>query len=403
MKLPKLRLNINIKSLLNYIFVILISSVFVATILIALPLTERYLNNTPYNLNTKDSSYWSKEYILSIDSKEQKDIQKTRDVLFKRLKNLGVEQMSVIQKGDDIMVTLTTSKEKELTEQLIKNRFAVEIVTRKDDVNYEDPEDPYAYLLATNYNSTDWSRDDFRNVYITKLQNSTGSESYFAIFKLWPAKSVEFNKFLTQYEGQTVGVSTDGFVSPVQVPTGANKLFAPPVSTEDPQEVNIIDILYNSGSIPANISLTSEKDMTPNIPQTDYIMVSILIFAGLLISYLYLSISKNASSSVLMKSFLATMLTISIYLTILKLLQIPVDTFLLPIEAILTMILIRVISENKDSVVYIDIILFGVLAILIFLGFGYVSIVARNMILLLALSKITLLLSGWYIYKVRKI
>ena len=401
MKLPKLRLNI--KSLLNYIFVILISSVFVATILIALPLTERYLNNTPYNLNTKDSSYWSKEYILSIDSKEQKDIQKTRDVLFKRLKNLGVEQMSVIQKGDDIMVTLTTSKEKELTEQLIKNRFAVEIVTRKDDVNYEDPEDPYAYLLATNYNSTDWSRDDFRNVYITKLQNSTGSESYFAIFKLWPAKSVEFNKFLTQYEGQTVGVSTDGFVSPVQVPTGANKLFAPPVSTEDPQEVNIIDILYNSGSIPANISLTSEKDMTPNIPQTDYIMVSILIFAGFLISYLYLSISKNASSSVLMKSFLATMLTISIYLTILKLLQIPVDTFLLPIEAILTMILIRVISENKDSVVYIDIILFGVLAILIFLGFGYVSIVARNMILLLALSKITLLLSGWYIYKVRKI
>ena len=403
MKLPKLRLNINIKSLLNYIFVILISSVFVATILIALPRTERYLNNTPYNLNTKDSSYWSKEYILSIDSKEQKDIQKTRDVLFKRLKNLGVEQMSVIQKGDDIMVTLTTSKEKELTEQLIKNRFAVEIVTRKDDVNYEDPEDPYAYLLATNYNSTDWNRDDFRNVYITKLQNSTGSESYFAIFKLWPAKSVEFNKFLTQYEGQTVGVSTDGFVSPVQVPTGANKLFAPPVSTEDPQEVNIIDILYNSGSIPANISLTSEKDMTPNIPQTDYIMVSILIFAGFLISYLYLSISKNASSSVLMKSFLATMLTISIYLTILKLLQIPVDTFLLPIEAILTMILIRVISENKDSVVYIDIILFGVLAILIFLGFGYVSIVARNMILLLALSKITLLLSGWYIYKVRKI
>jgi len=69
MKLPKLKLNINIASLLNYIFVILISSVFVATILIALPLTEKYLNNTPYNLNTKDSSYWSKEYLLTIDYK----------------------------------------------------------------------------------------------------------------------------------------------------------------------------------------------------------------------------------------------------------------------------------------------------------------------------------------------
>lgn len=382
---------------------ILISSVFVATILIALPLTEKYLNNTPYNLNTKDSSYWSKEYTLTIDSKEEKDIQKTRDVLFRRLKNFGLEQMSVIQKGENLVVTITTSKDKDLTEQLIKNRFAVEIVTRKDDVNYEDPENPYAYLLATNYNTTDWTGEDFRNIYITKLKNSSGTESYFAIFKLWPTKSIEFNKFLTQHEGQTVGVSTDGFVSPVQVPTGTSKLFAAPVSTEDPQGIKVIDLLYNSGHIPANISIASEKDMSPNIPQTNYIMVSVLIFAGLLISYAYLFISKNALREVLIKSLLATLLTISIYLTVLKLLQIPVDTFLLPIEAILAMVLIRVISENKDSVVYIDIILFVVLSILTFLGFGYISIVARNMILLLAISKITLVLSGWYINKVKRI
>jgi len=401
MKLPKLKLNI--KSLLNYILVILISSVFVATILIALPLTEKYLNNTPYNLNTKDSSYWSKEYILNIDSKEQKDIQKTRDILFKRLKSFGVEQMSVTQKSEGLVVTITTSKNKDLTEQLVKNRFSVEIVTRKDDVNYEDPENPYAYLLETNYNITDWNRDDFRNVYITKLQNSSGSESYFAIFKLWATKNAEFNKFLTQYEGQTIGVSTDGFVSPVQVPTGTNKLFAAPISTEDPQEINVINILYNSGNIPANISITSHKDMIPNIPQTNYVMVTILIFVGLLISYTYLLISKNTPKFILIKSFLATVLTISIYLTVLKLLQIPVDTFLLPVEAVLTMVLIRVISENKDSIVYIDIILFGVLAVLVFVGFGYISIVARNILLLLAISKITLLLSGWYIYKVRNV
>ena len=401
MKLLKLRLNL--KSLLNYIFVILISSVFVATILIALPLTEEYLNNTPYNLLTKDSSYWSKEYILTLDTKEQKDIEKTRDILFKRLKNFGIEQMSVIQDDGKIKVEITTSKDKDATEQLIKNSFAVQIVTRKNDVNYDDPENPYAYLLATNYNPTDWDGKDFRNIYITKLQNSTGTESYFAIFKLWPTKSVEFNKFLTEHENQTVGVSTDGFVSPVQVPTGTNKLFAAPVSTEDPQDIKIIDILYNSGNIPANISLASEKDMTPNIPQTNYVMVSVLIFAGLLLSYIYLFISKNASSTVLIKSLLATVLTISFYLTILKLLQIPVDTFLLPIEAILAMVLIRVISENKDSVIYVDIILFTVLAILTFLGFGYISIVARDMILLLAISKITLVLSGWYITKVKKI
>ena len=130
MKLLKLRLNL--KSLLNYIFVILISSVFVATILIALPLTEEYLNNTPYNLLTKDSSYWSKEYILTLDTKEQKDIEKTRDILFKRLKNFGIEQMSVIQDDGKIKVEITTSKDKDATEQLIKNSFAVQIVTRKN-------------------------------------------------------------------------------------------------------------------------------------------------------------------------------------------------------------------------------------------------------------------------------
>ena len=153
MKLPRFKLNI--KSLFNYIFVILVSSVFVATILIALPLTEKYLNKTPYNLLTKDSSYWSKEYILDVDTQERKDIEKTRDILFRRLERFGTEQISVIENDGKIKIELTSSKDKDATEQLIKNTFSVQIVTRKDDVNYEDPENPYAYLLATNYNTTD--------------------------------------------------------------------------------------------------------------------------------------------------------------------------------------------------------------------------------------------------------
>jgi hypothetical protein len=369
-----------------------------------LPFTEKVLNQTPYNLVIKDNTYWSKEYVLDIDSENPKEISNIRDILFRRLNKLEVEEISITKVEKGLKIRVTTSKDKEVVEELIRNRFYSQIVTRKEGVDFENKEDQYAYLLATNYNNTDWDRNDFRNVYITKLKASNGEYSYFAIFKLWPNKLKSFNGFLSKYEGQYIGVSIDGFVTPYFVSTEKrDNIFAIPLSTENQSEINAINILYNSGVINSTFTLSSQTDIPVRIFKVNYLAISILIFAGLIFTYGYLLISKNASKNILIKSLLTTILTMSIYLTVLKLLQIPIDLFLLPIEAILTIILIRVISENRDSSIYIELILLVVLALIVFLGVGFLPIVARNLLVLLAFAKILLVISGWYIKKLKSI
>jgi preprotein translocase subunit SecD len=402
MKVPKLKLNLNIKPLLNYVLIIGISSLFIAAIFVALPFTEKYISKASYNLNTKSNDYWSGEYILTPTATDSKTIDETRDIIYKRLKGFGVEEASVSKDGNNIDVVVTTSKSKDLVAELISDRFDISIVTRKSDVNFDDTANPYAYILASNYDSTEWTRESFRDVYITQLKTTSNSYAYFAIFKLWPNKVENFNSFLTKYNGQYIGVSIDGFVTPYSV-DDTNKTFAVAVSTSDAQELKALSLLYNSGVIKTDYTLASQQVLTPNIPSVNYIQLTIGIFIAIVVLYVCLFVTQPTSRKTLLKSMLATTLTISIYLSFLKIAQIPVDTFILPIEAILAIILIRVIAENKDSILCIEVMLLLVCTALIFLGNGYIAIVAQDMLILTVLAKLCLLLSGWYINKVKKI
>lgn len=402
MKLPKFKLNIDIKPVLNYILIILVTAIFLATIFIALPLTEKFISKTNYNLNLNDGNYWSQEYIVSVEDTEKQSLDNLRNILYKRLSGFGVEEVSTYIEDDKIRITITSSKNKDLVKELISNKFEVNIVTRKSDVNFDDPENTYAYMLGTNYDATEWNREDFRNVYITKLRTNNGDYANFAIFKLWPQSLERFNAFLKQYNGQYIGVDIDGFVTPHIVDSTSN-IFAIPISTDDEQQLKVMSLLYNSGIVATNYKIDSQTDLPVNTPVLNYLQITIGIFAAIIILYLYLFISKATPVDTLLKSVLATVLTLSIYLAFLKIFQIPVDTFLLAIEAILAIIITRVIAENKDSVFYIEIFLLIVLASLIFLGNGFISIVAQDMLILTALTKLCLVLSGWYIYKVKKI
>lgn len=402
MKLPKIKLNVRIKPLLNYIIIILISALFIASIFIALPLTEQFLSKVTYNLNVKDNTYWSEEYVVSLQNTDSKTINETRDIFYKRLKGFGTEEVSTYVDGNKIRIDVTSSKDKDLTTELISNRFDVSIVTRKSDVNFDDSSNPYAYMLSSNYDSTDWSLSDFRSVYITKLKTTSGTYSNFAIFKLTPNKVESFNSFLSKYNSQYIGVSIDGYVTPHLVDT-TSKVFAIPISTEDAEQLRVMSLLYNSGNISTNFNIDSQTDVIPSVPTVNYIQLTIGIFIAIVVFYSYLFITKPSSKDILMRSLLATTLTISIYLAFLKLAQIPVDTFVLAIEGILTIILTRVLSENRDSVFCIEIMLLLVCTALIFLGSGYVSIIAQDMLLLTVLAKLCMLISGWYINKVKKL
>jgi hypothetical protein len=405
----KLKIKFNVKPFLNYLSVILLTSLFISVVLIALPLTEKVTDRTSFDLLIKDNDYWSTEFILKLNTNNPQLIEKSRDILFTRLKKFEVERARIYNIGEDedastlLKVVITSTQDRELVKELISNRFDVQIMTRKEDVDFFSDEDQYAYLFATNYDPTEWTREDFRNIYITELKTSTNEYSNFAIFKLWPNRQGEFTKFLEDHKGEYIGVSVDGFVTPYLVPFDDLSIFAVPITSQEELQIKAIDILYNSGVVPVNYTLEGEEDITAEIIKLDHVRVSIGLAISILLTYIYLLLIKQSTFETLRKSFLATVLTIAIYITALKLLQIPVDTFILPIVGIMAFLLIKVLVENDDSVWYIESILLVVLLIIRLLGTGYMPVLATHLITVVILSKLCLIMSEWYIHKVKEI
>ena len=398
---------INWKEIFNYFVSVVISASILALVLISLPLTEKVSSSASYDLVNKNSMYWSKEYILELNTSQSSNIQKDtanlKSVLQKRLRNFDVEQSSITSYQEDdkyyLKVEIQTSKEQELVEQLIKNPFIINIVTKKDDVNYEDTENPLIPYLEENYNKTEFTRKDFRTVYVTKLKNTSGEYSYFAIFKAWPLSS-KWNEFLNKYIGQTVGVSIDGFVTPVQI--NEDKIFAPSVSAIDEQYAKVTSILYNSGVSPMSYSTIKEEEKPLNIAEVDYIKLTEGILIAILFIYVYLLVVEKTRKSIILKSGVATVLTVSSWITYLKLSATPVDIFILALEVIVVAAIIRMIAENIDSRVHITLLLTFTSLLCILLGFGYVKIFANDLLILIILSNLSLLISTYYISKVRK-
>lgn len=408
MKKIKFKFNkINWRGIFNYFISVVISATILALILISLPLTEKVSSSASYDLVNKNSIYWSKEYILELNTSQssniQKDIAELKSVLQKRLKQFDVEQSLITsyQENDKyyLKVEIQTSKEQELVEQIIKNPFIINIVTKRDDVNYEDTENPLIPYLEENYNKTEFTRKDFRTVYITKLKNTSGEYSYFAIFKAWPWSS-GWNEFLNKYFGQTVGISIDGFVTPVQI--NEDKIFAPSVATIDEQYAKVTSILYNGGVSPMSYSTIKEEEKPLNIAEVDYIKLTEGILIAILFIYVYLLVVEKTRKSIILKSGIATVLAVSSWIAYLKLSATPVDIFILALEVIVVAAIIRMIAENTESRVHITLLLTFVSLLCILLGFGYVKIFANDLLILIILSNLSLLISTYYISKVRK-
>ncbi len=411
----KFNFNINWRKTFRYVVLVIVTALLISSILIALPLTEKVSDRFSFNLNTKDSEYWSKEFIVRIETKEEKEIKRAREVFYKRLRNFGVENSTIfIEDSDDsstrLRIVVNSTKDQTNVAQLIANRFDFRVVTRKSDVDFADESNPLTAMMAENYDPTEWDYSDFRSVYIPKekLRTSGGDYRYFAIFKLWPKKNREINEFLKKKQGETIGIEVDKFVSPYQVPIfqeGSNRQesIIIGVNAESEVEAKVTSILYNSGHIPATYTIEAQNELTPQNISIDYIKVSIGLIISLIASYLFLFILKYDTKSNLIRSLFATVITLATYLSYIKLTHIPVDTFLLTICAILTMILIRALVNNRDSELYIII---GAVAILItisILGTGLMSSFAIAMIGLIALSKLSLIVTDWYIDNVTQI
>ncbi len=407
----KLKSNFDIKRFVGYLSLVIATSFGITAILIALPLTEKISERTSFDLITKENQYWSREYVLELQTTDTKDIEKVRNIIYKRLKKFKVEQIEIakLKELSDtenttlLKVTINTTRDPNLVKELIANQFQVRIVTKKEDIDFFDEENQFAHLFAENYDPTGWDRSNFRNVHITELKTTNNTYSYFAIFKPWVSKQADFNKLLDEHKGEYMGIDTDGFVTPYLVPLEEQSVFAIPLSYQYEEEVEAIDILYNSGIIPTNYTLLSETDLDPHIIKVNHIGISGGFAISLLLTYLLLILLKHDTVNDVKRAFLASILTISVYLAFLKLFNIPVDTFLLPIIAMLIFLLIKTLVVNLDSVLLIEVGLILLFLIVKVLGYGYIEILANHLIWLVVLSKLTLISSGWYLEKIKEV
>lgn len=408
-KLPKLKIKkASPKGVFNYLVSILISSIILGLILISLPLTEKVTSSATYDLVNKNTSYWAKEYLIQLDTQDSvninQDIQKTRSVLQRRLRNFGVEQSSILSYTQEdinfLKVSIQTSKEKELVEGLIKSPFIINIVTRKADVNFEDQENPLTPYLSENYDPTEFTRHNFRNVYVTQLKNSANDYSYFALFKTWPWER-GWKTFLTDNMGQTVGVNIDRFVTPVQITDGQD-LFPVPVSSTEKGYAHVTSILYNSGVIPLSYSVANEEDVLLESAEIDYIKLTEGILVAIFFIYIYLLLIEKTPKDILVRSGLSTIVTVAVWIAYLKISNTPVDIFLLAIEVITIVAIIRIITENVESRVIVTVLLALILSISIILGSGYIKIFSNDLLILMIIANLVLSISTYYISNVRK-
>ncbi len=403
-KLPNIK--INMKGVLNYFLVILLTSFILITVLISLPLTETISSNITYDLKVKNNDYWAKEYTLDLGESQDWVVNDVKSIIYRRLNKLGVEKVTMSSNSNEgkqyLHILVQSSIMQSYVDEMVRNPFIINIVTRNQEIDFEDPENPYAIYLSENYIPTEFKRENFRNIYITNLKNSSNEYSYFALFKTWPWNT-DWNKFMDENKGLEVGVQIDGFVTPVTVPATSPVIFAVPLSTTDKEESKLVSILYNSGVMPVSYTVSDQQNVQVDNIEADYIKLTLGIMIAVITIYTYLLIIEKVDRKTLITCGLTTLITISTYIAYLKIASVPVDIFLLCIEIIVMIALLRMTVENSESRIIVNVLLVFVVILTALLGTGYAKIFASDMLILLVLGYISEMISRVYIYKVEKL
>lgn len=407
------KIQINWGSFFDYLVLIILSSLILVNILIALPLTEKLTDIVAFDLNISQD-YWSKEYFLDLESNDINDIQKTRNVISKRLNQYGVEEFSIYLINDedntkvdeeeniidnDLHIIVKTTQPQIYVEELIRNPYQISIVTRKSEVDFNNEEDPYAQYMGSNYDSTEYDNSIFRNIHMALLPDSNGTDSYFGLAKVWIGKKASFTNFLKEYNNQYIGIEIDGFVTPMYI--SETNIFAIPLSADE-TTIKAIDILYNSGNIPTSYTISSQEDLDTEVLELNYIEISIALFVIIVGVYLYLYISKLYSRQTLTLSLISTLLSIATILTIAKITYVPLNPVILLIEAILVIVLTRAVVNNWESRYLITSSVFTISVIFNLIGIGYTKMLAKELITASLLVLLIAIFTKYFVNKIKR-
>ncbi len=502
MKKIKVKIGKRLKSFISDIFKQLPLAVFAAlvilSLIIALPFTEKYLNWMSFDLNTKDSQYYEKIYILKIQTNSTtekeavKEVEELVSILEKRLYRYAVESVKfedykapaveeedtsteieisgednltdsvvingteddvkgeetqnvteseeilldtennpldigtdLLDVGDDSGLTetketivkykkliVTTTKLVDSIDTLILTRNDLMIVTPKDDVNFEDTENPIAIYLPENYNETEFTRNRFRTILIKELPTSAGDKAYFSIYKVKALHRKAFLELLDKYAGKSIGIQTDGFVTPYTVPaqfesktytTGSYKPDFSPGITQDKESAKLYTILFNSGVIDVDYELFNEEisEVVTN-NEVDYPTAFFALIGGLIFLIVYFII-KNKEDIQKVAVFASSLLiTYAIWLVYLKYFNIlvDIDVLLFSIITVVTFLAIKIFVDDKRNT--IKIVYFLTSLILLIASRGLLKIFATQLFSISVISLIVTQLVKWFMSNISK-
>lgn len=389
------KININWNSSFNYLFLIILSSFILLTFLIALPLTESITDAVAFDLNTKED-FWSKEYLLELESDNQSDIIKTKNILFKRLNRYGVEEVSIFEENTQLRVVIKTTQAQTYVDQLITSPYQYSIVTRKEDVDFENEEDFLAPYLAENYEDTEFDSSIFRNIHITELPNSSGEKSYFGIVKVFPRNAQKFEDFVTKYQDDYLGIKIDDFVTPIFI--NDPNLISIPIGAQD-DGIEAIDILYNSGNIPISYTVSEQNELEVGSLDINYVEVTVALFVSIIAIYLYSYFTGFYEKSSTLRVMFLVLLSLATFLSFLKISFIPIHTFILIIDAVVLIMLTNLIKQNPESrlALFIGTLVIGL--IFKYLGIGYLKYLGSHIAIISVISFLSVNLGDYYLNK----
>lgn len=422
MKLRIKKIKVNFKRFIPFLVLTVLTAGVITSLLISLPSIDKYLA-TSFDLSLKDSTYWKQEYLLDLEIQDkdilEKDrkIEETRNILFSRLNKYRVEEISIENipveektKGK-LKITVQSSKDLEMVERLLGNRFYVRILTPKDSLDFYSEENQYDALFDTNYNKTEFTLHRFRNVYITQLPTSTEEESYFAVFKINVQNTNAWEQFLTDNAAQIVGVGIDSFVTPVQVEipqqqgtaTGGTISQAPTFAIQiqgGKKDAEIMDILYNSGVIPLAYTISQTTELEPHTLSISYIQASLVfIFVlGAVSIYLYLKDNKAP----IIKFLIVSTITFSIWISVLKTYDIPVDSFIAILSTTTSILIIKTLVVRPKLDRYVNGIVLFISVLSFILGFAYMKEFALNILSLLVITNLINYLYEIYLVNLKR-
>ncbi len=383
----------------SYIIVILISALLLSTLFFALPKTENLVpfDEKRFDLNKKEDKYWKEEFILGVEDGgiNKQNIEKTKDVLYQRLRKIRVEEIQITSKGNEIKVLVQTTKDPDFVRRLLSSTGKVQLMIPKSELEEIAQEDQIQLYMQENYEKTEWDNTKFRNILIKDLRTDMNEKTYFGIFKPKFGERNNFKNFLREYEGKELGILVDGFVRPIRIEPHLIELFAIALAQDD-SEAFTQDLLLNTGTIPTNFSLVESSPIETSIYEINHVQVALALIAGLFSLLFFLYRRETEEKEKVLQLAFSSLLLFSISLTILKVWQIPVDLFLLIPTGILLITFMKTMytcpSENRSILLLAT----AISAFMVIFGTGYILILGRFILFGILLSFITEILTKIY-------